>query len=91
MMYLLLSLSGGFIISRLEHLPLLTCLYETASAIGTAGLSLGITPSLGTISHIILIILMYIGRVGGLTLIFATATGYPNNTSKYPQEPLTVG
>ena len=91
MMYLLLSLSGGFIISRLEHLPLLTCLYETASAIGTAGLSLGITPSLGTISHIILIILMYIGRVGGLTLIFATATGCPNNTSKYPQEPLTVG
>lgn len=91
MMYLLLSLSGGFIISRLEHLPLLTCLYETASAIGTAGLTLGITPSLGTISHIILIILMYIGRVGGLTLIFATATGCPNNTSKYPQEPLTVG
>lgn len=91
MMYLFLCLGGGFVISRLEQLPLLTCLYETGSAIGTAGLTLGITPQLGTVSHLILVILMYIGRVGGLTLIFATAVGHPNNTAKYPQESLTVG
>ena len=70
MMYLILFLTGGLIISRLENLPVLTCLFETASAIGTVGLSLGITPQLGWISHLILIVLMFFGRVGGLTLIF---------------------
>ena len=50
---------------------LMTALFETASAIGTVGLSLGITPDLGLVSHIILICLMFFfGRVGGLTLIF---------------------
>ena len=48
LMYLTLFLTGGFIISQVEGLPMLTCLYETASAIGTVGLTLGITP--GSIS-----------------------------------------
>ena len=46
MMYLVLFLTGGLAISRIEELPVLTCLFETASAIGTVGLSLGITPQL---------------------------------------------
>lgn len=58
-------------ISGIEDIPLITALFETASAIGTVGLSLGITPELGIISHMILIFLMFFGRVGGLTLIFA--------------------
>ena len=44
MMYLVLFLGGGLVISRLEGLPVLTSLFETASAIGTVGLSLGVTP-----------------------------------------------
>ena len=91
MMYLVLFLTGGFVISRVEGLPLLTCLYETASAIGTVGLTLGITPDLGIVSQIILIFLMYIGRVGGLTLIFSTVSGNRGNTARLPQEKLTVG
>jgi len=91
MMYLVLFLTGGFVISRVEGLPLLTCLYETASAIGTVGLTLGITPGLGIVSQIILIFLMYIGRVGGLTLIFSTVSGNRGNTARLPQEKLTVG
>ena len=91
MMYLVLFLTGGFVISRVEGLPLLTCLYETASAIGTVGLTLGITPDLGIASQIILIFLMYIGRVGGLTLIFSTVSGNRGNTARLPQEKLTVG
>ena len=47
------------------------CLYEAASAVGTVGLTLGITPKLHIVSQFILIILMYLGRVGGLTLIYA--------------------
>ncbi len=91
MMYLSLFLLGGFVISRVEELPLLTCLFETASAIGTVGLTLGITPNLGQISRIILILLMYVGRVGGLTLIFSALSGNQGNTARLPQEKLTVG
>lgn len=90
-MYLLLFLGGGCMISRVENLPLLACLYETASAVGTVGLTLGITPELGMISQGILILLMYFGRVGGLTLIFAALSGKHGSTSRLPQEKLTVG
>lgn len=92
MMYLVLFLFGGFFISRLENLPLLICLFETASAIATVGLTIGITPELGMIPHIILILLMFIGRVGGLTLIFAVLSGRKRgNTARLPQEKITVG
>lgn len=90
-MYLTLFFIGGLIISRVENLPLLDCLYETASAVGTVGLTLGITPDLSLVSHIILIVLMYIGRVGGLTLIFATVASRQGDTARLPQEKLTVG
>ena len=90
-MYLTMFLVGGCIISRVEGLPLLTCLFETASAVGTVGLTLGITPSLSLVSRTILILLMYFGRVGGLTLIFATVSGSQSNSAKLPQEKLTVG
>ena len=91
MMYLILFLTGGLLISRMEDLPILTCLFETASAIGTVGLSLGITPQLNSISHMILIALMFFGRVGGLTLIFAALSNVQNISAKLPQERITVG
>ena len=90
-MYLVLFLAGGFVISRVEELPLLTCLFETGSAIGTVGLTLGITPGLGTVSRLILIGLMYFGRVGGLTIIFAALSGNGEIAARYPKEYLTVG
>lgn len=91
MMYVTLFLTGGFLISHMESLPLLTCLYEAASAVGTVGLTLGITADLGMLSQIILIILMYIGRVGGLTLIFSALSGKQGNTARLPQEKMIVG
>lgn len=91
LMYLTLFISGGFIISAIEDLPLLTCLFETASAIGTVGLTLGITPSLCIVSKIVLILLMFLGRVGSLTLVFAAVSGYHKRVSKLPQEKITVG
>lgn len=91
MMYLVLFLTSGLIISRIEGLPVLTSLFETASAIGTVGLSLGVTPSLGTISHLILIGLMFFGRVGGLTLIYAALSNQRTTGAKLPQERITVG
>jgi len=89
-MYLVLFLAGGFVISRIEGISLLTCLFETGSAIGTVGLTLGITPKLGLVSRLILIGLMYFGRVGGLTIIFATVSG-AEASGRYPKEAMTVG
>ena len=91
MMYLSLCLTGAFLISRIEELPMMACMFETASAVGTVGLSFGITPGLGSISRIILIILMYLGRVGGLTLIYAALSGHRIRFGKYPLEKITVG
>ena len=74
-----------------EGLPELPCLFETASAIGTVGLSLGLTQGLGTLSRMILILLMFFGRVGGLTLIFAALSGTKITMSRLPREKITVG
>ena len=91
MMYIVLFFGGAIVISAVEDLSFSTCLFETASAIGTVGLTLGITPGLGVISQIILMILMFLGRVGGLTLIYAALSGSGKKTSKLPQEKMTVG
>ncbi len=90
-MYFTLLILGTIIICRMEQLPFITCLFETASAVATVGLTLGITPELGQISRLILIALMYLGRVGGLTIIFATLSQNKHLTAKLPQETLTVG
>ena len=90
-MYICLFVLGAMVISRVESLPLLTCLFETGSAIGTVGLTLGITPGLGQLSRAILIFLMYMGRVGGLTLIFATTAPSLSSSARYPLGKLTVG
>ncbi|SDB43042.1 trk system potassium uptake protein TrkH [Ruminococcaceae bacterium FB2012] len=89
-MYLSLFLTSGMIISRVEGLPLLTCLFETGSAIGTAGLTLGITTQLSLISKSILMFLMFFGRVGGLTLIYAAVSSSENAKGRLPAEKLSV-
>lgn len=90
-MYVGLSVGAAVIISTLEGLPILTCLFETASAVATVGLSLGITPGLGVVSKCILIVLMYLGRVGGLTLIYAALSGAKRQVGKLPLDHITVG
>ena len=90
-LYLTLFLLGSAVISTVEGLPMMTCMFETASAIATVGLTLGITPSLGIISKIILIVLMFIGRIGGLTMIYATFGSSSKKVSKLPLDKISVG
>ena len=90
-MYLALFFGGGVFISVFENLPLSSCLYEAASAVGTVGLTLGITPQLHIPSQMVLIALMYLGRVGGLTLIYATVSSKKSGNAKLPQERITIG
>ena len=91
LLYSTLFFVGAAAISTLEDLPLSICLFETASAVGTVGLSLGLTPQLGAISQCILIALMFLGRVGGLTLIYAAFSGHDFSYARFPQEKITVG
>lgn len=90
-MYLTLFIGGGIAISAIEGLPIGTCLYESASAVATVGLTLGITPSLGVASQLILTVQMYLGRVGGLTLIYAALANPDTTPSRLPQEKVSVG
>lgn len=71
--YLSVAIAGAVVICMLEPFSLIETLYETASAIGTVGLTMGITPYLGTASRIIIIIMMFAGRIGGLSFIVALA------------------
>jgi len=90
-MYLTLFFTSGAVISMIENIPLITCLFETGSAVGTVGLTLGITPSLSLPSQIILMVLMFLGRVGGLTLIYAALPSRADTESRLPQEKISIG
>ena len=91
MLYLLLALLGAFVISAREGLSFETCLFETASAIGTVGLSLGITPALGLLSRGVLVGLMFFGRAGALTLLLAAVNSIEPQVAQYPLGRINVG
>ncbi len=90
-LYLSLFLAGGIFIGSVEHMAILPALFEAASAIGTVGVTLGITPSLCTVSKIVLIILMFLGRVGGMTIVYAALSRKHPYVSEFPQEKIMVG
>ncbi|MER2081674.1 MAG: potassium transporter TrkG [Ruminococcus sp.] len=90
-MYFVLTFVTGVIISRTEQLPLLTCLFETSSGIGTVGLTLGITTKLTLLSKSILMVLMFFGRVGGLTMIYAALPSSGSKNSRLPLETISIG
>lgn len=91
MLYVLFFLAGGILICAIDQVPLMDALFEAASAIGTVGLSLGGTARFSMASRMILVFLMYVGRVGGLTLVYAVLAGNGASASQFPQEHITVG
>jgi len=68
----------------------LKILFECVSAFGTVGLSLGITPSLTDASKLILVSLMYMGRMGILTLLFAFIRGAGPMVRRFPKENILI-
>ena len=91
MLDILLCVFGAMSIAKIEHAAFLKAVFESASAVGTVGLSMGLTPNLSIFSKIILIILMYTGRVGGLTLVFAAITRKSLGNRQYPADNIAVG
>ncbi|WP_436839208.1 TrkH family potassium uptake protein [Nonomuraea angiospora] len=66
-------------------------LFEVVAAFGTAGLSTGITPSLGVAGHLLLTVLMFIGRIGPLTMGSALALNQRSRHYELPEERVIVG
>ena len=89
--YLVLFFFSAMSISIIDGFTMTESLFESASAIGTVGLSMGITPELGISSKLILAFLMYFGRVGCLTIIYAIHSNKGAELSKKPLEKIMVG
>ncbi len=80
-----------FFLLLTETTPFQQLLFETVSAFGTVGLSTGITAGLKTVSKLAIILLMFAGRVGPLTLAMAMATPKPHPPLAHPQARIMIG
>ena len=89
--YLLLTILSAVAIMLIEAVPLEKAVFETSSALGTVGLTMGLTPHVGAVSRIILAFLMYAGRVGGLSLALAFSTERENPDIQRPTEKILIG
>ena len=78
------------IILSIESFPTDKVIYEVLSAFSTTGLSMGITAGLGIISKLILVVTMFIGRLGPMTVALAF-TSNKTSSIKYPKEDILIG
>lgn len=81
----------ALLLSVTEEADFLTVLFETTSAFGTVGLSMGLTPKLTELGRLLIIMTMFLGRVGPLTVAFALAQGQRKTSLRYPEEKIVVG
>ena len=88
---LLLALAGALVISAVQAMPLTDVLFETFSAIGTAGMTTGITRDLLPLSQAVIIFLMYCGRVGSISFAVALLEKRALPPVTLPQEEITIG
>ena len=90
--YIIFAVVSTCLICAFEpHIPLSDILFEVASAIGTVGLTTGITPTLSEASKIVLIILMYAGRLGAMTLMLVLSERHSKVPLDRPSEKVIVG
>lgn len=81
----------SFILTITEDAPLNVILFEVISAFATVGMSLGLTPDLSPVGKIAISLLMFIGRVGPLTIAFALAKKQNKLPYKYAEEKIMIG
>ena len=89
--YMIVVVSAIMMLSMAEPAPMQNIMLEVCSAAGTVGLSAGLTPTLSVLSKIILIILMFGGRVGCLTLIIALSEKRDSVPVALPTEKIMIG
>jgi len=84
-------LVGTLLLSVFENAPFLHLLFEATSAFGTVGLSAGVTPGLSAAGKSVIIVLMFIGRVGPLTMLAAAVRQENRVRVEYPQGDVLIG
>jgi trk system potassium uptake protein TrkH len=83
-------LAGTFALAVFEKPPFIELLFEAVSAFGTVGLSTGITSSLGAAGKVVLIVLMFLGRIGPLTVLAAARKGGGATGVSYPAAEISI-
>jgi trk system potassium uptake protein TrkH len=94
--FLLIFIFLTFSIAVTEHYlgdrpPFVALMFETMSAQATVGLSTGITPSISTAGKLILVLAMFVGRLGPLTIVYALQVRQERRRYRYPEEPVHIG
>lgn len=91
MTVLVLLILGSMALSILDGIPMLEAGYEVASALGTVGLSMGVTPGLSTLSSLLIILYMFLGRVGILSFSIAFLIRPAESKLRYPTAEMLIG
>jgi trk system potassium uptake protein TrkH len=90
---LLILIIGTIVVSASMNCSVIAALFESASASGTVGVTMGITPSLNVLSKLTMMLLMYLGRVGVLTVTYAVMVNLHESSSmiSYPDANILIG
>ena len=88
---LLIALVGTALLMQVCDATLEDALYEVFSAVGTVGISRGLTPHLNEAGRVIIIICMYLGRIGPISMAIAFSRKKPENSIRYAEGEITVG
>lgn len=86
-----MAVTASFLICAVDHLPLTDVLLETFSAVDTVGMSTGITRQTGVCSRVILILLMYCGRIGSLSFALVFTDKKQKSSLRQPMERINIG
>lgn len=88
---LMLVVISTMLLSITERADFLSVLFEAVSAFGTSGITMGLTTELTTIGKVLVIILMFVGRTGPLTLAYALKPKNSKELYRYPEGNITIG
>lgn len=88
---IILAVGAALIICSLESMNFIDIIFEVFSAIGTVGMTTGITRDLCAVSKFVLVLLMYCGRIGSMTFAMSFVEKRKNVPVKFPVEKITVG
>ncbi|MNV26539.1 Ktr system potassium uptake protein B [compost metagenome] len=88
---LLLVVAATMILSITEQADFLAVLFEAVSAFGTSGLTMGLTPELTEAGKILIVILMFVGRTGPLTLAYAIRPKKDKQLYRHPEGQIMIG
>jgi trk system potassium uptake protein TrkH len=89
-LYVMVVVIGTMLISAVDGLAITPVVFELVSAISSTGLSMGITTMLSDFSLIIVILIMFFGRIGGLSFIVSLSNNHASNKSILPEEKIML-